>query len=101
MRLILLLLSTLRSVFRSRSALDCRGNFLDLVHGRPHAEAIRLAVREKKTILVVASTGSRKTTLVNAILDASRVLLGGTALSPSRTPWNCSARSRTMWTSER
>jgi type IV secretion system protein VirB11 len=47
-----------------------RGNFLDMVHGRPHAEIIRLAVREKKNILAAGSTGSGKTTLVNAILDA-------------------------------
>ncbi|MCL4853431.1 MAG: Flp pilus assembly complex ATPase component TadA [Bryobacteraceae bacterium] len=31
---------------------------------------MRLAVREKKNVLVVGSTGSGKTTLVNAILDA-------------------------------
>jgi type IV secretion system protein TrbB len=41
-----------------------RGNFLELVQGRSHAEIIRLAVREKKNILVVGSTGSGKTTLV-------------------------------------
>jgi type IV secretion system protein VirB11 len=35
-----------------------------------HAEIIRTAVRARKNILVVGSTGSGKTTLVNAILDA-------------------------------
>ena len=46
-----------------------RGNFRDLVAGLSHAGIIRLAVTERKNILVVGSTGSGKTTLVNAILD--------------------------------
>jgi type IV secretion system protein VirB11 len=47
-----------------------RGNFLDSVRGLSHAEVIRAAVKEKKNILVVGSTGSGKTTLVNAVLEA-------------------------------
>src|SRR5215469_5790124 len=51
------------------NALRRRANFLEMIAGLSHAEVIRLAVREKKNILVVGSTGSGKTTLVNAILD--------------------------------
>ena len=47
-----------------------RADFLEAILGLSHAEVIRLAVKEKKNILVVGSTGSGKTTLVNAILDA-------------------------------
>jgi type IV secretion system protein TrbB len=44
--------------------------FLDQVHGQTHADIIRGALAAKKNILVVGSTGSGKTTFVNACLDA-------------------------------
>ena len=47
-----------------------RDDFLDGVRGLNHADVIRAAVRARKNILVVGSTGSGKTTLVNAILDS-------------------------------
>lgn len=47
-----------------------RENFADQVIGSSHAEVIRAAVAAKKNILTVGSTGSGKTTLTNAILDA-------------------------------
>jgi type IV secretion system protein TrbB len=45
-------------------------NFLDGVRGLKHGDVIRAAVCARKNILVVGSTGSGKTTLVNAILDS-------------------------------
>jgi type IV secretion system protein VirB11 len=47
-----------------------KDRFHEAIKGLRHAEVIRAAVRAKKNILVVGSTGSGKTTLVNAILDA-------------------------------
>jgi Flp pilus assembly CpaF family ATPase len=47
-----------------------RDDFLDGVRGLNHANVIRAAIRAKKNILVVGSTGSGKRTLVNGILDA-------------------------------
>jgi type IV secretion system protein VirB11 len=44
-------------------------DFGNAVRGLKHIEVIRAAVSAKKNILVVGSTGSGKTTLVNAILD--------------------------------
>jgi len=47
-----------------------RHDFAGDIRGLRHIETIRAAVSAKKNILVVGSTGSGKTTLVNAILDA-------------------------------
>jgi type IV secretion system protein VirB11 len=47
-----------------------RENFADQLAGYSHVEVIRAAVAAKKNILTVGSTGSGKTTLTNAILDA-------------------------------
>ena len=49
-------------------------DFLNAVRGLKHGEVIRAAVRAKKNILVVGSTGSGKTTFVNACLDALATL---------------------------
>jgi P-type conjugative transfer ATPase TrbB len=45
-------------------------DFSESVRGLNHAQIIRAAVRARKNVLVVGSTGSGKTTLVNAILHA-------------------------------
>jgi type IV secretion system protein TrbB len=46
-----------------------RDYFLELVRGKRHAEVIRIAIGQRKNILVAGSTGSGKTTFINAVLD--------------------------------
>src|SRR5712672_794639 len=46
-----------------------RDQFLDSVRGKRHAEVIRAAIEQRKNILVAGSTGSGKTTFINAVLD--------------------------------
>lgn len=47
-----------------------RVDFSTLARGKSHGKIIRAAIRARKNILIVGSTGSGKTTPVNAILDA-------------------------------
>jgi Flp pilus assembly CpaF family ATPase len=47
-----------------------RENFVERIAGCSHADVIRTAIAAKKNILTVGSTGSGKTTLTNAILEA-------------------------------
>ena len=49
-------------------------DFIGSVRDLKHAEIIRAALRAKKNMLVVGSTGSGKTTFVNACLDAMAAL---------------------------
>ena len=46
-----------------------RANFLEEIEKLTHAQILRRAVEERKNILIVGSTGSGKTTLVNACLE--------------------------------
>jgi len=56
--------------------------FIQSVRGKRHADVIRSAIAKRKNILVAGSTGSGKTTFINAVLDelatispADRVLI--------------------------
>lgn len=46
-----------------------RAQFFDGLSGLSHGQILRRAIAERKNILIVGSTGSGKTTLVNACLD--------------------------------
>ncbi len=54
--------------------LRSREDFATAVRRFRHADVIRAAVRAKRNMLIVGSTGSGKTTLVNAILQALAVI---------------------------
>lgn len=56
----------------ARNRLRQRHNFRELMDGQSHAQIVMAAIRERKNILIVGSTGSGKTTLVNACLDLIR-----------------------------
>jgi type IV secretion system protein TrbB len=56
-----------RNDVRNRARL--RSHLAENVVGLSHGEALRRAIRDRKNILIVGSTGSGKTTLVNACLD--------------------------------
>ena len=43
--------------------------FIEMVRGKRHADVIRAAIAKRKNILVAGSTGSGKTTFINAVLD--------------------------------
>ena len=52
---------------RNRARVQAR--FAETIAGMSHGEALRAAIRERKNVLIVGSTGSGKTTLANACLD--------------------------------
>ena len=55
---------------RSNNAHRQRDDFVAQVQGKSHGEILRLAAKAHKNLLFVGSTGSGKTTLGNAFLDA-------------------------------
>ena len=56
----------------TRNRLAERLNFRDVVKGKRHGDILQIAIQERKNVLIVGSTGSGKTTLVNACLDLIR-----------------------------
>ena len=52
-----------------RNRARCRASFAEGLAGLSHGQVLRCAIRDRKNILIVGSTGSGKTTLVNACLD--------------------------------
>src|SRR5260370_7147216 len=51
-----------------------RDQFIELVRGKRHVDVIRAAIDKRKNILVAGSTGSGKTTFINAVLDELALL---------------------------
>ena len=70
-----------------------RENFAETLKGISHVEILRRAVAERKNILIVGSTGSGKTTLMNACLDAIAATHPNDRASRLKTGWNSAARS--------
>ncbi len=58
----------------TRNSIRRNDDFPGTIRGLTHTHIIRAAVQAKKNILVVGSTGSGKTTFVNACLDALATL---------------------------
>lgn len=46
-----------------------RNQFIEMVRGKNHGDVIRAAIAQRKNMLVAGSTGSGKTTFINAVLD--------------------------------
>jgi type IV secretion system protein VirB11 len=66
----------------ARNLAQRRSRFDETLDGLSHAGVIRRAVADRKNILIVGSTGSGKTTLVNACLDLiARVTPGDRVVS--------------------
>src|SRR6202790_4426821 len=51
-----------------------RDQFIELLRGKRHVDVIRAAINKRKNILVAGSTGSGKTTFINAVLDELALL---------------------------
>jgi type IV secretion system protein VirB11 len=57
-----------------RNRVRARNNCAEHLAGLSHADAIRRAIKDRKNVLIVGSTGSGKTTLVNACLHLMATL---------------------------
>ena len=60
--------------------------FIEMVRGKRHADVIRAAIAKRKNILVAGSTGSGKTTFINAVLDELAAIAPALSLSAKENP---------------